>query len=99
MKNKNLTKYTVFVDDLFHTPICEDDSEYRYKLGEFNTYKKAVSACKKLIDDFIDAYNKDDLYNARYFWGEDPWIKPEPKGKHFSSSDYFEKCAKNKFGK
>ena len=93
-------KYKVLVDDNFH---YMDESE-RYEHGEFETYDEAVSACKKIVDMFLEhtLESKDKpikagelnfLYMA---FGEDPFVvpcekqilNPHPKGDWFSAWTY-----------
>ncbi len=90
--------FTVYIDDVFNLY----DTDCRRKHGEYQTYEEAVGACKKLIDDFIEDHAKngeDELHRCHYFWGKDPWVSPEPPGKHFSSSQYFQDEATRIFGK
>jgi hypothetical protein len=43
-------KYTVFVDDNFHI----GDEEERHKLGEYDSCREAVAACKEIVNDFLN---------------------------------------------
>ncbi len=89
-----MPKYTVFVDDNYH---LMDESE-RYTHGEFDTYGAAVTACKKIVDEFFEEIKDkklsfNDLWEGYTMYGEDPFITPEPEGCHFSAWDYAkQKC-------
>ena len=68
-------KYKVFVDDNFHYM----DESHRYKLGEYNTLKKAIDACKKIVDEFLrenykSGMTSDELSAQYVMYGEDPFI-------------------------
>ncbi len=81
--------FTVLVDDNYH---YMDESE-RYELGEYASYEAAVAACKAIVDEFLtEAYTKrtsaDDLYKGYVGFGEDPFVRPEPEGVHFSAWGY-----------
>ena len=81
--------YKVFVDDNFN---YMDESE-RYGSGEYESYDVAVTACKAIVDEFIaenysEGMSADDLNTAYVMFGEDPFIRPEPEGVHFSARDY-----------
>lgn len=88
------TKFTVYVDDNYH---YQDESE-RYKLGEFDSYDEAVKECKKIVDEFLSGHHEgkksEELLSEYQQYGEDPWITPEPEGKHFSAWDYAEERCK-----
>ena len=80
--------YTVFVDDNYH---YMDESE-RYQLGVYTTVEEAVSACKKIVDDFLQSAHmpgmtSDQLLTQYIMFGEDPWISPKPEG-GFNARDY-----------
>ena len=85
--------YTVFVNDNFH---YMDESE-RYKLGEFDDCESATAACKKIVDEFLEANGSDgtaeDLFEQYTTFGEDPWISSADKNCKFSAWDYArERC-------
>ncbi len=83
-------EYIVYVDDNFH---YMDESE-RYRLGEFDDYESALSACMELVDSFLlTAYaagvtSADELYRQYTTYGEDPFIVPEDKDHPFSAWGY-----------
>jgi hypothetical protein len=86
-------KYTVMVDDNFSFM----DVSKRYKHGEFNSYDEAVSACKKLVDAYLESALKADmtareLYVSYTMFGEDPFIMGE-KAYPYSSWKYAEQKA------
>jgi hypothetical protein len=94
-------KFIVYVDDNFHYM----DEDYRGKHGEYEKYEEAVKVCKTLVDlDVADLYEQnknrgeilsaDQLYCHYTTFGEDPWITPEPEGKHFSAWEYAKAKAK-----
>lgn len=88
-------RYTVYVDDNFH---YMDESE-RYKLGEFDDCQSAVTACKRIVDEFLNtcgsAASAEEMFTQYTTFGEDPWImassdKPDCK---FSAWGYAkERC-------
>jgi hypothetical protein len=85
--------YTVLVDDNYH---YMDESE-RYTLGAFRSAEVAIEACKRLVDDFLEASCKgldpssEKLYEHYVAFGPDPFIVtndpgiPEPP---FSAWEY-----------
>ncbi len=87
--------FTVFVDDNFH---YQDESE-RYKLGEYETFERAVEACKELVDRYLTSAHKpgmgaEELYQSYVSFGEDPFIIPVPEGMSYSSWEYAkERCS------
>ncbi len=91
-----MSKYTVFVDDNFHF----GDEEYRYKYGEYDTYEEAVETCIMLVDAFFRVldegkYTYKELWEGYTGYGEDPFITPEPEGRHFSAWEYAKEwCAR-----
>jgi len=86
--------YTVVVDDNFHYM----DQDERWTLGEFPSYEKAVEACKKLIDEFLEDSLKDNptaegLYAQYKMFGDDPYVVGTVEGERFSAWDYAkERC-------
>ncbi len=81
--------YKVMVDDNFH---YMDESE-RYQLAEFNSCAAAISACKKLVDDYLlSAYipdmTPDQLLVSYLSFGEDPFIISTDEQCSFSARDY-----------
>lgn len=94
-----IRNYTVFVDDNFH----HGDEDERYELGEFNDYESAVTASKKLIDDYLlEVYEKgvkdeDELYQKYITYGEDPFVVPDEanfSGWSYAKQRCFEICGK-----
>jgi len=72
-----------------------DESE-RYKLGEFDTCEEAVSACKKIVDEFLEkGYKKGmtfkELYEGYTMFGEDPFVYTKDKTCFFSAWSYAKK--------
>jgi len=86
--------YTVVVDDNFHYM----DKDERWTLGEFPSYEKAVEACKKLIDEFLEENLNDNptaegLYAQYKMFGDDPYVVGTVEGERFSAWDYAkERC-------
>jgi hypothetical protein len=85
-------KYRVFVDDNFHF----NDENERYKLDEFDSCEKAISACKRIIDEFMEkAYKKgmnfSELYGGYINFGEDPFIQSDDEKCEFSAWTYAKK--------
>ena len=82
-------KYKVLVDDNFH---YMDESE-RHSYGEYETCEEAVSAAKKIVDDFLTSNYKfgmtaDDLYDHYQSFGGDPFIIPSDNNCRFSAWNY-----------
>lgn len=81
--------FKVLVDDNFH----HMDKDERYALGEFEDWLAAVSAAKRLVDEFLAAHYKPgmsaaDLYAQYTGFGEDPFVVPQPEGCEFSAWRY-----------
>ena len=88
-KSASKTLFEVFVDDNFH---YQDESE-RYKQGEYDTWEAAVAGCKRLVDgELLHLYAPGDsaleLYSSYTSFGEDPFIRPCPRGERFSAWEY-----------
>ncbi len=86
---EEMHSYRVMVDDNFH---YMDESE-RYQLAEFNSCAEAISACMKLVDDYLlSAYipgmTPDQLLTIYLNFGEDPFIISTDKQCSFSARDY-----------
>jgi hypothetical protein len=82
-------EFTVYVADNFH----HGDDDETYEHGEYATYARAVAAAKRIVDAWLkNAYepgaNPDDLYQRYASFGDDPYVVPEPEGKHFSAWEY-----------
>ena len=86
--------YQVFVDDNYHY----QDEDERYKLGDFATFEEAVTACKAIVDNFLqhgykEGVTADKLYESYVGFGEDPFIVGEPAPFNFSAWNYAkERC-------
>jgi len=72
-------KHELYVDDNYDYM----DEDERYKAGEFDTIEEAITAAKKIVDDFLlSVYQKrpyispEELYAVYKRSGEDPWIHP-----------------------
>jgi hypothetical protein len=81
--------YTVLVNENSH---YMDESE-RYEHGTFESYDEAVSACQRIVDDFLAAEYRPgmpaaELYRLYLTFGEDPFIRPERAGFRFSAWTY-----------
>ncbi|HEY9710169.1 MAG TPA: hypothetical protein V6D48_18320 [Oculatellaceae cyanobacterium] len=87
--------YTVFVDDNYH---YQDERE-RYKLGVFEYCESALTACKKIVDEFlVQNYSvgmtAEDLYKIYTIFGEDPFLISDTPKSLFSAWNYAkERCA------
>ena len=92
---EQIQKYKVYVDDVFDLY----NTDRRYCAGEFCSYEDAENCCKKIIDDFIEAYgtDRDALSNAYYFHGESPFVMPSNSEKPFYASAYYEEVSKRHF--
>ena len=84
-------KFYLRVYDNFH---YMDESE-AYNYGQYETYEKALTAAKAIVDDFLKenwkAGIKPDELGACYsMYGEDPVILPNEHGEHerFSAWTY-----------
>jgi hypothetical protein len=91
-----MTKYSVLIDDNFH---YMDESE-RVHHGVFDTADEAIAACKRIVDECLDAMpavTADELYEKYVMFGDDPFIVPvDPAGQQvdFSARAYAkERCA------
>ena len=81
--------YTVYVDDNYH---FMDESE-RYKLGDFPDCASAITACKKIVDDFIatrGTWTAKEMFDAYRQFGEDPFIRSSDTSCVFSAWKYAE---------
>ncbi|HXJ84578.1 MAG TPA: hypothetical protein VMS64_38545 [Candidatus Methylomirabilis sp.] len=84
-------KYRVLIDDNFHFM----DESARYQLGEFDTRKAAVAACKKVVDDCLTATYQLGMPAATLLLqykmsGDDPWIAGGRTPVKFSAWSYAE---------
>jgi hypothetical protein len=83
------TKWIVRVDDNFHY----GDEDERYRYGAYGNYDEAVSACRKIVDEYLEsasAETAEELWDSYTSFGEDPWIDaPPPTGsERFSAWTY-----------
>jgi len=90
-----MATYTVLVDDNVH----EQDADYGYQHGTFETYHDAVTACRRIVDEFLTAHDKPgqvaaELYALYTSFGEDPFISPDDADPSFSAWTYArQRCA------
>lgn len=82
--------YIVVVDD---NARFQDERE-RYTLGEFETLDDAISACKRVVDDYLQSAYKpgmtaEELVASYRSLGEVPWID-STEDVSFSARDYAE---------
>ena len=84
-------KYELYVDDNYYYM----DEDERYKAGDFDSLDDAITAAKKIVDDFLlSVYRKrpgispEELYTEYKRSGEDPWIHPNYSS--YNSWDYAE---------
>lgn len=81
--------FTVIVADNFHYM----DTTKHWIVGEFATETEAISACKKVVDEFLGraiepGLAAEDLYRCYTTFGEDPFVIGPVKGPAFSAWDY-----------
>lgn len=67
--------FIVYVDDNYH--YMDEDS--RHTAGEFDTWEKAVTLAKKIVDETVivainDGLAPEESYDYYVMFGEDPWI-------------------------
>ena len=86
-------RLTVFVNDNYHY----QDEDERYQLGEFETLGDAISACKRLVDEYLDEAREDgassivsaeDLYRSYTMFGPDPFVVGAAEYVPFSAWEY-----------
>lgn len=82
-------KYTVFVDDNARS----QDESARYQLAEFDDYEAAVAACRKMVEEFFQGYERgkdsfEKLWEQYTLFGADPFIVGGGKKLPFSAWDY-----------
>ena len=82
-------QYQVFVDDNFH---YMDESE-RYQLGDFDSLEAAVTACKRIVDEFLVlnhhvGMSSGELLTNYALYGEDPFVFSGDGTVPFSARDY-----------
>jgi hypothetical protein len=81
--------YKVFVDDNFHYM----DESARYHLGDFDSLEAAVTACKRIVDEFLISSYRPGMTSAELltqyaFYGEDPFVFAGDGIVYFSARDY-----------
>src|SRR4051794_29448207 len=87
--------YSVVVSDNFH----HMDEGESYKLGEFATCEEAVSACKRVVDGFLNGYVGQgktiaQLWELYTTFGDDAFIVTSDSGCRFSGWEYArQRCA------
>jgi len=68
------------------------DENERYKLGEFNDLQSAISACKRIVDEFLSSCDSgagaDEMLKQYIMFGEDPWISSDDPECRFSAREY-----------
>lgn len=86
-------KFTVLVNDNYHY----QDEEARYQLGEFDTLPAAITACQRLVDEYLDEAREDptssmasadDLYRSYTTFGPDPFVVGAVEHLPFSAWTY-----------
>ena len=95
MASTEAKRYIVYVDDNFH----HMDKSERYKLGEYTTCKEAISACKLIVEEYMekgysDTVTYEELYKGYTTFGEDPFIQSDDENCKFSAWDYAKKRCK-----
>lgn len=85
------TTYTVMVDDNYH---YMDEGE-RYTHGRFATAEEAVTAARKIVDEYLARTHTPGmtaaaLYSSYKSFGEDPFIVAPGESVQFSAWDYAE---------
>ena len=81
--------FTVLVDDNFHY-MDEDERETH---GVFATFAEAEAVAREIVERSVRAQYRPGM-SAEQLWdrytdfGDDPFIRPEPPGRHFSAWDY-----------
>lgn len=84
---------TVFVNDNYHF----QDEDERYKLGEFDTLDAAISACQRLVDEYLEEALEDRmspitsaeaLYQSYTMFGPDPFVVGAAEHVPFSAWNY-----------
>lgn len=86
--------YTVMVGDNAR----DETQRERYILGEFATFEDAITACKRIVDDYLLSTYKPGMTAAKLAesyknFGEDPWIVDYGDGA-FSAWSYAEQRCK-----
>lgn len=86
-------RLTVLVDDNFHY----QDEDERYQLGVFDSLAAAISACQRLVDEYLDEVcgkgpspigSAADLYQSYTAFGPDPFIVGAAQDVPFSAWTY-----------
>ena len=100
MSAKDKTTYVVYVSDNFH-PMGTGDAD---TIGEYDNYEEAVKVCQDIVSRSIEWEHQTgplvqsnkyqqgmtgkEIYDRYINFGDDPFIRPEPEGRHFSAWDY-----------
>ena len=87
-----MSRYKVMVDDNFHYM----DEDERYQHGVFLTAEEAISACKHIVDEYLEnqvqpGMTASELYESYTMFGEDPFIvgiNPTEENVSFSAWNY-----------
>ncbi len=88
-------RITVFVDDNYHY----QDEDERYQLGNFDTIEAAITACQRLVDEYLEEARGDsippiasaaDLYQGYTMFGPDPFVVGAAENVPFSAWKYAE---------
>jgi hypothetical protein len=100
-KKESAKNYEVMVEDNYKQPSLDEDD--RYCLGKFETYEKAVKACKEFLDrdlkDILkDCKNEEDFSEYWCFHGETLYITPS-EGDDFNSREYVDQKVSEYFKK
>jgi hypothetical protein len=81
--------FQVCIDDNFHHA---DESE-RVEAGTYATYEEAGAAARAIVErsvrgEYKPGMTADQLWKQYTNFGEDPFIRPEPTGVHFSAWEF-----------
>lgn len=86
-------RLTVLVNDNYHY----QDEDERYQLGEFENPDAAISACQRLVDEYLDEARVDGtlsivsaagLYQSYTMFGPDPFVVGAAEYVPFSAWEY-----------
>ncbi len=95
-------RFIVLVDDNYHY----QDEDERYRLGDFDTLEVAISACKLLVDKYLDEARENgipstasaaDLYWSYTMFGPDPFVVGAAEHVPFSAWKYAEQRCQDIF--
>ncbi|HEX8600854.1 MAG TPA: hypothetical protein VF952_20330 [Chloroflexia bacterium] len=87
--NTETRSYKVLVNDNFHYM----DASESYQFAEFDSCTAAVTACVKIVDDYLLANYKpgmttEELYRNYTTFGEDPFVLTKDEQCQFSAWNY-----------